>query len=174
MFHTSNKCWSNGNEKFNRKCYNCNQHGHRANEYKEKPKFQGKCHKCKKHGHKESKCKTKILNLAEQILKAIFCWDYNIQYRCQYFGEFGHIGMNCVKHHMRKRDTTKRCFTCTKLSHLSKNFMNSGRIEDEKKTKVDNIQKQMRQQWVPKSTESEIPSNDGQVTEELGNSTIST
>ena len=40
---------------------------------------------------------------------------------------------------MRKRDTTKRCFTCTKLGHLAKNCMNTGRIKDEKKAKVDNI-----------------------------------
>jgi len=53
--------------------------------------------------------------------------------------EFGHIGMNCVKRHMRKKDTTKRCFICTELGHLAKNYMNSGIIEDEKKTKVDNI-----------------------------------
>ena len=32
--YTSNKCWSNGKPKFNRKCYNCNRHGHRANECK--------------------------------------------------------------------------------------------------------------------------------------------
>ena len=43
--HTSNKCWSNGKEKFNGKCYNYNQHAHKANECKEKPKFEGKCHK---------------------------------------------------------------------------------------------------------------------------------
>ena len=48
--HTSNKCWSNGKEKFNEKCYNYNQHGHKANECKEKPKFEEKCHKCKKYG----------------------------------------------------------------------------------------------------------------------------
>ena len=53
--HTLNKCWSNGKDKFNRKCYNFNQHGHRTNERKEKPKFEGKCHKCKKQGHKASK-----------------------------------------------------------------------------------------------------------------------
>ena len=47
--HTSNRCWSNGKENFNG-----NQHGHRANECKEKPKFEGKCHKCKKYGHKSS------------------------------------------------------------------------------------------------------------------------
>ena len=61
--------------------------------------------------------------------------------------------MNCVKHHTRKRDTTKRCFICTKLGHLAKNRMNTGRIEYEKKVTDDNIRKQMRQQWVPKSSE---------------------
>ena len=60
--HTSNKCWSNGKEKFNEKCYNCNHHCHKANECKENPRFEGKCHKCKKHGHTSSECKTKILN----------------------------------------------------------------------------------------------------------------
>ncbi|MFA1068223.1 hypothetical protein ACDI57_27765 [Klebsiella pneumoniae] len=30
--HTSNKCWSNGKAKFNKKCYKCKQHGHKANE----------------------------------------------------------------------------------------------------------------------------------------------
>jgi hypothetical protein len=49
--------------------------------------------------------------------------------------------MNCVKHHLRKRDSTKRCFICTKLGHLAKNYMNTGRIENEKKENVDNIQK---------------------------------
>ena len=74
---------------------------------------------------------------------------------------------------MRKRDTTKRCFICTKLGHLGKKCMNAGRIEDEKKKKVDNIWKKKRQQWVPKSTENASPSNDDQVTQELGDSTIS-
>ena len=63
--HTSNRCWSNEKEKFNGKCYNCNQHGHKANECKEKPKFEGKGHKCNKHGHKSLECKTKILNPIE-------------------------------------------------------------------------------------------------------------
>ena len=58
--HTSNKCWSNGKEKFNGKCYNCNQHGHRANERNKKPKFDGKCHKWKKHVDKYFEWKTNI------------------------------------------------------------------------------------------------------------------
>ena len=75
---------------------------------------------------------------------------------------------------MRKRDTTKRCFFCTELGHIFKNSMNTGRIEDEKQGKDDNIQKQMRQKWVPKSTESASPRNDDQVTQELGDTIIST
>ena len=74
---------------------------------------------------------------------------------------------------MIKRDTTKTCFTCTELGHLAKNCMNTGRIENEKKEKDDNIHKQMRQKWNPKSIKDTIPSNDGQVTQELGNSTTS-
>ncbi|GLJ49219.1 hypothetical protein SUGI_1039270 [Cryptomeria japonica] len=72
--HTSNKCWSNGKTRFKRKCYSCNQHGHKASECKE---FEGKCHKCKKQGHKASECRTKTFTPAEQIVKAIFGWDYN-------------------------------------------------------------------------------------------------
>ena len=106
--HTSNRCWSNEKIEFNGKCYNFNHHGHKANECKEKPKFEGKCHKCKKYGQKYFECKTKIVNLVEQIVKEIFGWDYNTWCRCHYCGEFGHIAMNCVKHHMRKRNITKR------------------------------------------------------------------
>ena len=72
-------------------------------------------------------------------MKEIFGWDYNTWCRFHCYGEFRHIGMNCVKHHMRKKDTTKRCFTCTKLGHLCKNCMITDRIKDEKKEKVDNI-----------------------------------
>ena len=82
--------------------------------------------------------------------------------------------MNCEKHHMRKRDTTIRCFICTKPGHLAKNCMNNGRIEEEKKAKANNIRKQMRQQWVPKSTKNASLRNDEQITQELGDSTIST
>ena len=46
--------------------------------------------------------------------------------------------------------------------------MNTGRIKDDKKEKADN----MRQKWVPKSTKDTISRNDGQVTQELGDSTI--
>ena len=75
---------------------------------------------------------------------------------------------------MKKRDTTKRCFSCIELGHLAKNYMNTGRIEDEKKEKADNIQKQMRQQQAPNSTKNTSSSNEGQVTQELGDTTIST
>ena len=51
--------------------------------------------------------------------------------------------------------------------------MNTSRIEDEKKKKVDNIKKSMRQQWIPKSIEHASPSNDGHVTQEVGDTTIS-
>ena len=50
--------------------------------------------------------------------------------------------------------------------------MNIERIEDEKKIKADNIQKKMKQQWIPKSTEQDKSSN-GNVTQEMGDSTIS-
>ena len=75
---------------------------------------------------------------------------------------------------MRTRDTTRRCFICIELGHLAKNFMNTRRIKVEKKEKADNIRKQMRQQWVPKSSENASPSYDEQVTQELGESTFST
>ena len=75
---------------------------------------------------------------------------------------------------MRTRDSTRRCFICTKFGHLAKNFMDTERIEDEKKTKSKKIQKQMRQQWIPKSTKNASTRNDEQVTQELGDSTFST
>ena len=75
---------------------------------------------------------------------------------------------------MRKRDTTKICFICTKLDHLANNYMNIGRIEDEKKEKANNIREQMRQQQIPKSLENASLRNDEPVTQELGDTTIST
>ena len=80
--------------------------------------------------------------------------------------------MNYVKHHTRKRDTTIRCYTCTKLGHLAKNCMNTSRVEDEKKSKADNIRKKMRKKWIPKSPEDASLSNDGHVTQDVGDSTI--
>ncbi|GLJ37806.1 hypothetical protein SUGI_0768710 [Cryptomeria japonica] len=56
-------------------------------------------------------------------------------------------------------------------NYYAKNFMNTKKVEDEKKAKADNIRKQMRQQWVPKSTEQDNSSN-GPVTQELGDPTI--
>ena len=38
-----------------------------------------------------------------------------------------------------EKDTTKRCFTCTKIGHLAKNCMNTGIIKDEKKEKDNKI-----------------------------------
>ena len=62
-------------DKFNEKCYNYSQRGHKANECKEKPKFEGECHKCKKQGHKASKCRSRPFNPTEQFVKTIFGWD---------------------------------------------------------------------------------------------------
>ena len=123
-------------------------------------------------GHNSSECKTKIFNPTEKIVKAIFGWDYNSCCRCHYYREFGHIGMNCVKHHVRRKDTTISCYTCTELGHIAKNYMNIGRIMDERKEKEDNIKKNMRHQWIPKSTENASSSNDGHVTQEVGDCTI--
>ena len=106
-------------------------------------------------------------------MKALFGWDYNTWCKCHYYGEYGHIAMNCIKHYFKKRDSTVRCFICTKLGHIAKNCMNIGMIEDEKKARVDNIRKHMRQQWFPKSIENTGSSNDGHVTQEVGDSTIS-
>lgn len=61
---------------------------------------------------------------------------------------------------MRKRDTTKRCFICIEFGHLSKNYMNTKKIKYEKKTKADNIRKQMRKKWVQKSPENENKSHE--------------
>ena len=51
--------------------------------------------------------------------------------------------------------------------------MSTGKIEDEKKAKVDNIRKKMRRKWIPKSTEEASPSTDGHVTQEVGDFIIS-
>ena len=107
-------------------------------------------------------------------MKAILGWDYNTWCRCHYYGEFGHIGENCVKHHNKKKGTTRICFFCIKLGHLAKNCMNTRRIEDENKEKDDNIKKQMRQQWIPKSLENASSSNNELVTQGLSDITIST
>ena len=74
---------------------------------------------------------------------------------------------------MRKRDTTEICVICIEVGHIYKSYMNIGRIEDEKKDKADNIRKQMRQQWIPKSCENASLSHEANVTQELGDSSIS-
>ena len=80
--------------------------------------------------------------------------------------------MNCVKNHTRKRDTTIRCFTCTELGHVANNCMNTGRIEDEKKARANNIRKQMRQQWIPKTLGKTSLRNNEPITQELGETSI--
>ena len=102
----------------------------------------------------------------------MFGWDYNTWCRCHYCGEYGHIGANCRRHHLRKKDTTIRCYTCAGLGHIAKNCMNIDKVEDEKKARADNIRKQMRQQWIPKSTE-QISQNSENVTHEVGDLNIS-
>ena len=77
-------------------------------------------------------------------MKEIFDWYYNTWCRCHYYGEYGHIGINFARHHLRKRDTTIRCYTCTKLGHIARNCMNIERVEDEKKNKANNIRKKMK------------------------------
>ena len=75
---------------------------------------------------------------------------------------------------MRKTDTTKRCFICTKLGHLAKNYMNTSRIKDEKKEKDDNIRKWMRQKWIHKSLENTSLRNNELIPQELSDTRIST
>ena len=49
--------------------------------------------------------------------------------------------------------------------------MNTERVENEKKIKANIIQKKMKEQWIPKSTEQDNTSN-GNVTQ-MGDSTLS-
>ena len=50
--------------------------------------------------------------------------------------------------------------------------MNTSRVEDERKAKANNIRKQMRQQWIPKSTE-QNSSNGNHVTQGMGDTITS-
>ena len=51
--------------------------------------------------------------------------------------------------------------------------MNIRKVEDEKKRRVDNIKKQMKQKWIPKSTEETNSNHGSEVTQEVGNSILS-
>ena len=64
--------------------------------------------------------------------------------KCYLYGEYGHIGENCVRSHMRKGDLVTRCYVCNELRHIARNCMNIERIEDEKKEKVDEIRWEMK------------------------------
>ena len=48
--------------------------------------------------------------------------------------------------------------------------MNIGKFEDEKKARANKIRKQMKQQWIPKSTEDTTSNHEIQVTQEVGDS----
>ena len=74
----------------------------------------------------------------------MFGWDYNTWYRCYLCGEYVHIGANCIRTHMRKRDPIIRCYVCNELRHIARNYMNIERIEDEKKEKVDEMRKEIK------------------------------
>ena len=87
--------------------------------------------------------------------------------------EYGHTSINCVRHHVRKRYSTVRCYTCTKIGHIAKNCMNIGKIEDEKKAKANIIRKKMRKQWIPKTTKETSSNHEGNVTQEMGDSILS-
>lgn len=64
--------------------------------------------------------KNQVVEPNKKIVKEIFGWDYNTWCRCHYCDEYGHIGENYVKHHMRKKDTTKRCFIVQSFDILSR------------------------------------------------------
>ena len=77
-------------------------------------------------------------------MKVIFGRDYNTWCKCHLCGEHGHIGENCIRTHMGKRDPTKRCFVCKEFGHLANNYMTRAIVKDEKKEKDDNIKSHMR------------------------------
>ena len=50
--------------------------------------------------------------------------------------------------------------------------MNIGKIEDEKKAKENNIRKQMRQQWILKTTTETSLNHERNITQEMGDSIL--
>ena len=51
--------------------------------------------------------------------------------------------------------------------------MNIGKFKDEKKIRAENIRKQMRQQWIPKTIEETSSNHEGNFTQEMGDSILS-
>ena len=51
--------------------------------------------------------------------------------------------------------------------------MNIGRVEDEKKAREENIKKQMRQKWIPKTTKETSSNHGSEVTQEVGDLILS-
>lgn len=51
--------------------------------------------------------------------------------------------------------------------------MNIRKIENEKKARANKIRKQMKQQWIPKSTEDTSSNHGSEVSQEVGDSILS-
>ena len=51
--------------------------------------------------------------------------------------------------------------------------MNIDKIEDQKKEKVDNIRKQMRYKWIPKTIDETNSNHGSEVAHEMGDSNLS-
>ena len=51
--------------------------------------------------------------------------------------------------------------------------MNISKTKDEKKARANNIRKQMKQQWIPKSIEDTSSNHGTKVTQEVGDSILS-
>ena len=70
------------------------------------------------------------------------------------------------RHHQKMFHLYKTWTSCQEL-------YDTRRVEDEKKAKSDNIRKQMKQQWIPKSPKNASLSHEADVTQELGDTSIS-
>ena len=97
-------------------CFNCEKACHQAHEYKlqnndltrKVSKFQGHCYNFQKCGHRAHECrlreKSNWLPKKQTHIERkgnSYNWDYNTQYSCHYYGEYGHIPENHNKINLR-------------------------------------------------------------------------